>query len=135
MLTDADESELDFDTSPISLLEEVRIRGRVWGDLCAQYGVTNPDPPWKITLDATCDILAADSCVKPVDELPPDSCALPVLERRAEEDELSATTYADVPYPERTLLALAHSMIRRGLIDEAELARRMAEVDRRLKSA
>jgi len=134
MFSDIEESELDLDTSPIPLLENVRIRGRVWGDLCAQYGVTNPDPPWKITLDATCDILAAESCVKPADELAADSCALPVLERRAEEDELSATTYADVPYPERTLLALAHSMIRRGLIDEEELARRMKDVDRRLNS-
>lgn len=132
---DAEVPELDLDTSPIPLLEGVRIRGRVWGDLCAKYGVTNPDPPWKVTLDATCDILAGDSCVKPTDELAPGSCTLPVLERRAEEDELSATTYAEVPYPERTLLALAHSMIRRGLIDEEELARRMEEVNKRLNSA
>jgi hypothetical protein len=57
-----------------------------------------------------------------------------VLERRAEEDDLSATIYAGVPFPERQLLALAHSMIRRGLIDEEELARRMQQVHERLTS-
>jgi len=110
----------DLDPSPISLLEKVRNEGRVWDDLCEQYGVNNPNPPWKITLEATCDMLAEESC------------ALPALERRWEEDELSKTRYADVPFPERQLLALAHSMIRRGLIDEDELARRMEEVGKRL---
>jgi len=108
--------------SPISLLEAIRRHGRVWGDLAAQYGVTNPDPPWKVNLEATCDALSAEAC------------ALPLLERRAEEDELSASLYRDVPYPERQLLALAHSMIRRGLVDEEELGRRMKEVYRRLTS-
>lgn len=124
-----------IEMSPISLLEKVRRHGRVWDDLAEQYGVTYPDPPWKITLDATCDLLAGDSCVKPSDQIEPGSCALPVLERRADEDDLSATLYADVPFPERQLLALAHSMIRRGLVDEGELARRVEEVSRRLNSA
>jgi hypothetical protein len=107
---------------PIALLETIRSQGRVWGDLAKQYGVTNPDPPWKITLEATCDALAAEAC------------ALPALERRWEEDELSASLYANVPFPERQLLALAHSMIRRGLVDEEELARRMRQVHERLTS-
>lgn len=111
-----------LEKTPIPLLETVRTKGRVWGDLAAQYGVTNPDPPWKVNLEATCDVLAAGSC------------ALPALERRWEEDELSEDVYAGVPFPERQLLALAHSMIRRGLIDEGELARRMEEVNRRLNS-
>jgi hypothetical protein len=122
------------DTTPIGVLEEVRGRGRVWEDLAAQYGVTNPDPPWKIDLEATCDMLAADSCVKSYDQVEPGSCALPSLERRDEEDDLSETLYEDVPFPERQLLALAHSMIKRGLIDEAELARRLVEVGKRLNS-
>lgn len=109
--------------SPIPLLETVRNRGRVWQDLAAQYGVTNPDPPWKVTLDATCDALSAEAC------------ALPLLDRRAEEDELSASLYSDVPFPERQLLALAHSMLSRGLFSEEELARRMKEVHERLTSA
>ena len=109
-----------LDKSSISVLEEIKKEGRVWKDLCKKYGVDNPDPPWKITLEATCEVLS---------EL---SCALPALERRWEEDELSKDHYADLPFPERQLVALAHSMIRRGLIDEDELKRRMKEVDKRL---
>ncbi len=123
------------DTAPIPLLQEIRTRGRVWEDLATQYGVTNPDPPWKITLEATCDLLAGDSCVKPYDQVVPGSCALPSLDRRNDEDELSATLYEDVPFPERQLLALAHSLIKRGLVNEDELARRVEEVGRRLNSA
>jgi hypothetical protein len=123
------------DLRPVAVLESIRRRGRVWKDLVAQYGVTNPDPPWRITLDATCDILAAESCVRPNDQLQAGSCALPVLERRAEEDDLSATIYADVPFPERQVLALAHSLIRRGLFSEEELAQRMKQVHERLTSA
>lgn len=119
---DAATASGDFDTDPVALLETIRRRGRVWGDLAAQYGVANPDPPWKVTLEATCDVLAEGSC------------ALPALERRWEEDELSSELYADVPFPERQLLALAHSMIRRGLFDENELARRIEDVHRRLTS-
>jgi len=120
-----DNAELEplVDASPIDLLEKIRAHGRVWGDLAAQYGVTNPDPPWKVNLEGLCDALSAEAC------------ALPLLDRRWEEDELSASVYEDVPYPERQLLALAHSMIRRGLFDEEELARRMEEVNRRLNSA
>jgi hypothetical protein len=120
------------DVTPVALLDSIRRRGRVWGDLAAQYGVKNPDPPWKITLDATCDMLAADSCVLPSDKVAAGSCALPSLERRAEEDDLSETIYADVPFPERQLLALAHSMIKRGLFNEEELANRMKQVHEKL---
>lgn len=119
---DKEMASRDLDQSPISLLEKIRKEGRVWDDLCEQYGVDNPDPPWKITLEATCDVLAEESC------------ALPALERRWEEDELSAELYQDVPFPERQLLALAHSMMRRGLFNEDELARRLEEVERRLNS-
>lgn len=123
------------DMNPVPLLESIQSKGRVWEDLAAQYGVTNPDPPWKITLETTCDLLAGDSCVKSYNEVEPGSCALPSLERRAEEDELSETLYEDVPFPERQLLALAHSMIKRGLLDETELAHRMEELEKRLNSA
>lgn len=120
---DEEMASRDLDNSPITVLEKISKEGRVWDDLCEQYCVDNPDPPWKITLEATCDVLAEESC------------ALPALERRWEEDELSAELYQDVPFPERQLLALAHSMIRRGLIDEEELTSRMKEVDQRLNSA
>jgi len=122
----------DTEPTPIGLLERVRDHGRVWGDLAAKYGVTNPDPPWKVTLEATCDMLAADSCIVPYEEVDRNTCALPSLERRAEEDDLSTTIYADVPYPERQLLALAHSMIKHGLFDEHELADQMKDVEGRL---
>lgn len=119
---DKEMSSRNLDQAPISLLEKIRQEGRVWGDLCEQYGVDNPDPPWKVTLEATCDVLAEETC------------ALPALERRWEEDELSKDLYQDVPFPERQLLALAHSMIRRGLFDEEELARRLEQVNKRLNS-
>ncbi len=111
------------DFSSVSLLEKVREKGKVWEDLARQYGVDNPEPPWKINLDSTCEALSAEQCT------------LPVLERRNEEDVLSESLYQDVPYPERQLLALAHSMIERGLIDEDELALRMKFVSKRLNSA
>ena len=123
-MTTADIGDVDMgrglDTTPIPLLEQIRSQGRVREDLAAQYGVTNPDPPWKVNLEGICDALSAEAC------------ALPVLERRYEEDELSEDLYADVPYPERQLLALAHSLIRRGVVDEAELETRMKQVHERL---
>ncbi|TDY03643.1 hypothetical protein [Thiohalophilus thiocyanatoxydans] len=136
-MKDGNSNQKDYvvDTTPIPLLQEILSRGKVWEDLSTQYGVTNPDPPWKITLETTCDLLAADSCVKPYEEVDTDTCALPSLERRTEEDELSETIYEDVPFPERQLLALAHSMIKRGLLEENELAGRMAELEKRFKSA
>lgn len=122
------------DNERIRLLERIRERGRAWDDLANQYGVTNPDPPWKITMDVTCDILAGDSCVVAYDDVDRNSCVLPSLERRAEEDDLAATLYADVPFPENQLLALAHSMIKRGIFDENELEQQMGSVEHRLKS-
>jgi hypothetical protein len=112
--------KLNVDTHPIQTLEHVRKDGRVWEDLCEQYGVTNPDPPWKVSLEATCDVLAEGSC------------ALPALERRWEEDELAEDLYAEVPFPERQLLALAHSMMKRGLFTEDELAEQMKKVQTKL---
>ena len=112
----------NLDNSPVSVLEEIKNqgRGRAWKDLSKKWGVDNPNPPWKVTLESTCEVLSEISC------------ALPALERRWEEDELVEEHYKDVPYPERQLLALAHSMIRRGLIDEEDLRKHMKEVHKRL---
>ncbi|MGB5198576.1 MAG: hypothetical protein WBR56_01605 [Sedimenticolaceae bacterium] len=55
---DAEMSSRDLDQSPVSLLEKIKQEGRIWDDLCEEYGVDNPDPPWRITLEATCDMLA-----------------------------------------------------------------------------
>lgn len=113
----------DIDEVRVRLLEEVVARGQVWSRMAAEYGVSNPVPPWKSSLDGTCDALdRAD------DTLPP-------AQRRAEEDQLLRTHYPELPYPESQLVALAHSLIARGVIDEAELARRMELVRARLQAA
>lgn len=117
----------------IPVIEDVRLRGKSWADLALKYGVANPEPPWKVDLEATCDLLAEKACKPSAHMLDlGTTCALPALERRAEEDALSETIYADVPYPERQLLALAHSMLQRGLFSEADLAAKMKIVARKL---
>jgi hypothetical protein len=100
-------------------------RNQVWSRMAATYGVDNPVPPWKTSLDGMCDALDQSSCGPEV---------LGFVERRNEEDTLSATAYADLPYPENRLVALAHSLLARGVIDEAELEERMAVVRARLES-
>lgn len=133
-------SSKELDSSPIDLLEKIKQEGRVWDELSEEYGVDNPDPPWRISLEATCDGLAGgywapfNICL-PKDEREPvmaDDKKIDSNERRWEEDKLVDERYADVPFPERQLLALAHSMIRRGLIDEDELAEHMKAIDKRL---
>ena len=56
------------------------------------------------------------------------------VDRRDDEDALSATVYSDLPYPENRLVALAHSLVARGVIDEAELEERLAAVRARLEA-
>jgi hypothetical protein len=109
-----------LDPAPIQILEQTRHRSHTWDELAPRYGVTNPDPPWKTTLQATCECLAARG-------------AVPSLDRRQAEDQLAETTYRDVPAPERQLLALAHTLINRGLISEDALSRHMAAVRARLE--
>lgn len=129
----------DLDQSPVSLLENIKETGRVWGELCEEYGVDNPDPPWRITLEATCDMLADGywntfNICKPKEERNPEeeSKKLDAVERRWEEDQLVNQHYVDVPFPESQLMALSHTLIRRGLMSEEELARKMEEVNERL---
>jgi hypothetical protein len=88
--------------------------------MAEKYSVTNPLPPWKSSLDGMCDAL--------------DETILPLLTRRQEEDRLSEHQYAELPFPERQLVSLAHSLIVRRVIDEAELMSRMAAVRARLES-
>ena len=114
-------SEEDF-----VILDEIVQRNQVWPVVAAKYGVANPVPPWKTSLDGLCDVLDK-SCS--TDEL-----NLTFKERRDEEDELSATRYADLPYPENQLVSLAHSLMARGVIDEAELRQRLAAVRARLET-
>ncbi|MFC9979163.1 thiocyanate hydrolase [Gordonia sp. NPDC127522] len=110
-------------------LGEIVDRNQVWHRMAAKYGVENPVPPWKTSLDGLCDALdrVADSTAV--------SAGTPgVVERRDEEDRLSATIYADLPYPENQLVALAHTLLDRGVIDESELRTRLAAVRARLES-
>ena len=55
-------------------------------------------------------------------------------ERRDEEDALSATVYASLPYPENQLVSLAHSLVARGIIDETELKQRLTSIRERLEA-
>jgi hypothetical protein len=105
----------------IPLLETLRNEDKTWEKLAPRYGVTNPDPPWKISLYATCECLAAGA-------------ALPALERRRAEDQLGETVYVGTAGPEQQLLALAHVMLSRGLLSEEDLARRMNAVRSRLEA-
>lgn len=90
--------------------------------MAEKYGVSNPLPPWKSSLDGMCDALDREGTV------------LPLVTRRGDEDRLSQGVYATLPFPENQLVALAHSLITRNVIDEAALADRMAAVRARLEA-
>jgi hypothetical protein len=107
----------------IATLDRIATGGQDWAHVADKYGVTNPVPPWKSSLDGICDALDING--QP----------LPLLERRRDEDVLSQALYADLPAPERQLVALAHSLIARGIIDEQELARRIKAVRARFEAA
>lgn len=109
----------------IPALESVVERNQVWSRMAAKYGVQNLVPPWKSSLDGICDALDQSGCGPEV---------LSFVDRRDEEDTLSATIYSTLPYPENQLVSLAHSLIARGAIDETELLERMATVRARLEA-
>jgi hypothetical protein len=111
-----------LDSRPVALLDAIQHQGKEWDVLAPRYGVTNPNPPWKSSLTGTCEALSVGG-------------ALPSLERRNAEDLLGDSIYSEVPSPERELLALAHTMLSRGLVSEADLAARMCAVRSRLQSA
>lgn len=113
------------DGSTIAPLAKIVERNQVWSRMAAKYGVENPAPPWQSSLDGICDALDQSACGPAV---------LDFVDRRDEEDTLSATLYSDLPYPENRLVALAHSLVVRGVIDEAELAERLAAVRARLEA-
>ena len=109
----------------IAGLDEIVDRGQVWSRMAAKWGVENPVPPWKTSLDGMCDALDRASCEENIPDF---------TQRRDEEDVLSATVYSDLPYPENQLMSLAHSLVSRGVIDEAELKQRLASVRARLEA-
>ncbi|WP_137726048.1 thiocyanate hydrolase [Prescottella subtropica] len=107
----------------VPVLDRIVTRGQVWPRMAEKHGVTNPVPPWKSSLDATCDALDREATT------------LPPLTRRREEDALVEDVYRDLPFPENQLVALAHSLIARNVVDETELSQRLALVRARLEAA
>jgi hypothetical protein len=108
----------------LAVLQEIVVHHQVWPRMAAKYGVENPVPPWKTSLDGLCDALDRAHC---------DTGVPTFRDRRDEEDALSATVYPDLPYPESQLVALAHSLVSRGLITEDELAQRLSVIRARLE--
>jgi hypothetical protein len=108
----------------LAVLQEIVAHNQVWPRMAEKYGVENPAPPWKTSLDGLCDALdRADG-----------SAGVPTFQdRRDEEDTLSATVYPDLPHPESQLVALAHSLLSRGLVTEVELAQRLSVIRARLE--
>ena len=106
-------------------LQRIVERDQVWPKMAAKYGVENPVPPWKTSLDGLCDALDKSSC---------QSAAPDFAQRRDEEDALSASVYSALPYPESQLMSLAHSLMVRGIITEPELRQRLAAVRARLEA-
>jgi hypothetical protein len=109
----------------IEALKTIVQRDQTWPRMAAKWGVENPVPPWKTSLDGLCDALDHASCSADVPNF---------KERREEEDQLSATLYSSLPYPENQLVSLAHSLMARGVIDEAELRQRLASIRTRLEA-
>lgn len=108
-----------------ALLRQIVERNQVWTTMAAKYGVENPVPPWKTSLDGLCDAL---------DHASGGALAPSFKERRDEEDALSATVYSDLPYPENQLVSLAHSLMARGLITESELQQKLSAIRTRLEA-
>jgi hypothetical protein len=109
----------------IEALKHIVQRNQTWPRMAAKWGVENPVPPWKTSLDGLCDALDHASCDADVPNF---------KERRDEEDTLSATVYSSLPYPENQLVSLAHSLVARGIVDEAELKQRLASIRERLEA-
>ena len=109
----------------IAALEKIVERNQVWCRMTAKYGVENPVPPWKTSLDGICDALDHTMCSANIPDF---------KQRRDEEDALSATVYSRLPYPESQLVSLAHSLVVRGVINETELLQRLTSIRARLES-
>ncbi len=109
------------------ILDQIVERNQTWPVMTEKYGVENPLPPWKTSLDGLCDVLDK-SCAADGD------LAFTFKERRDEEDELSASRYAELPFPESQLVSLAHSLLARGVITEEDLRERLTAIRTRLEA-
>lgn len=127
MTTLDDQSSDGITNKPIELLDEIAGSNQSWPVMAAKYGVENPLPPWKTSLDGLCDALDTASCAV-------DGPIFGFKARRDEEDALSATRYQSLPYPENQLVSLAHSLLAHDVIDEATLRQRLADIRARLEA-
>jgi hypothetical protein len=116
-------TDQDIASVRVRTLEHIVEHEQVWERMAAKYRVTNPVPPWKSSLDAMCDALDDEGV------------ALPLHTRRDDEDRISREVYTSLPYPENQLVALAHSLVTRHIVDETELADRLDAVRARLDAA
>jgi hypothetical protein len=116
-------TDQDIAAVRVPTLEHIVEHEQIWERMAVRYRVNNPVPPWKSSLDAMCDAL---------DE---EGAALPPLTRRNDEDRISREVYTSLPYPENQLVALAHSLVTRNVIDETELADHLEAVRARLDAA
>lgn len=103
----------------VGVLDRIADSGQEWPAVASKHGVENPLPPWKSSLEGICDALDGADVLSP-------------FERRDREDQLSESNYGHLPAAERRLLALAHTLIERGVLTENELSRRVDEVIARL---
>jgi len=117
-----EDGDEDVTTVTVRTLEQIADRGQVWPRMAEKYGIANPVPPWKSSLDGMCDALDHEAT------------ALPPLSRRDDEDRLAERVYRALPFPESQLVALAHSLVARGVIGEDALASRIKAVRARLEA-
>lgn len=111
----------------VTLLEELATHNdQTWSSLAKKFGSEQELPPWKVNLDGLCDALDDSACTNP------DLGIATFVERRNEEDALLEQRYTNLPYPENQLVALAHSLVARGIISEKALETRLREVKQRL---
>lgn len=115
-------AEIDVTAVRVPTLERITESQQVWTRMAERYGVANPVPPWKSSLVGMCEALDREGET------------LELLARRGDEDRLSEAVYRGLPYPESQLVALAHSLVARNVIDETALADRMRAVRSRLEA-
>lgn len=124
--SEADQGNPSLRQHRVGYLEELATHAaQTWRALAEKYGADQDLPPWKTNLDGLCDALDDAACTHPKSGVPT------FVERRGEEDVLVQERYAHLPYPENQLVALAHSLIARDIIDEEELQKRSQEIKQR----
>jgi hypothetical protein len=106
-------------------LTQIVERHQVWSRMATKYGVDDPVPPWKSSLDGICDTPDRSGCgPEPVS----------FVDRPREEGTRLGTVYSKLPHPESQRVSLAHSLVARGVIDETELQERLASIRARLQA-